>query len=147
MSEHRGELLERDTKTHRARVVQVPASVLAEVRGHRISNWRHDVWQPAADELGLPSWATPYMLLHTAASLMAQRGGPVSAASAALGHDPAIFLRTYAHLYPGDVAAVADAMNLARAETWGGDTNRSRPIEPLVARGKPGEESGGRGEA
>jgi len=49
--------------------------------------------------------------------LMAQRGVPVSAAAAALGHDPAIFLRTYAHLYPGDLSAVADAMDLARVET------------------------------
>ena len=82
----------------------------------RISNWRHKVWQPAAGELGFPSWATPYVLRHTAASLMAQRGVPVSAAAAALGHDPAIFLRTYAHLYPGDLRAVADAMDGARRD-------------------------------
>lgn len=36
------------------------------------------------------------------------------AAAASLGHDPAIFLRTYAHLYPGDLRAVADAMDAAR---------------------------------
>ena len=101
--------------------------------------------EPAADELGLPSWATPYVLRHTAASLMAQRGVPVSAAAAALGHDPAAFLRTYAHLYSGDLEAVADAMDLARAETSGADTNRSRPITLFVA-GESGEESGGRGE-
>jgi hypothetical protein len=34
MTEHRGVLLERDTKTHRSRVVEVPASVLAELRTH-----------------------------------------------------------------------------------------------------------------
>jgi site-specific recombinase XerC len=34
MSEHRGRLVEQDTKTHRARVVQVPASVLEELREH-----------------------------------------------------------------------------------------------------------------
>jgi hypothetical protein len=45
---------------------------------------------------------------------MAQSGVPVTAAAAALGHDPAVFLRTYAHLYPGDLKAVADAMDLAR---------------------------------
>jgi integrase len=114
--EHRGRLLERDTKTHRSRIVEVPVSVLAELHDHlsalkedrpdalifttpsgdpiRLSNWRHRVWQPAADELGLPDWATPYVLRHTAASLMAQRGVPVSAAAASLGHDPAIYLRT-----------------------------------------------------
>jgi integrase len=82
----------------------------------RISNWRHKVWRPAADELGFPSWATPYVLRHSAASLMAQRGVPVSAAAASLGHDPAIFLRTYAHLYPGDLRSVADPMDLARMD-------------------------------
>jgi hypothetical protein len=30
MTEHPGVVLERDTKTHRSRVVEVPASVLAE---------------------------------------------------------------------------------------------------------------------
>jgi len=63
----------------------------------------------------------------------------VSAAAAALGHDPAIFLRTYAHLYPGDLRAVADAMDLARAETirvHGKD--RSRPLELIDARGNAG---------
>jgi integrase len=137
-TEHRGQLLERDTKTHRLRVVQVPTSVLHVLRAHldtfvehdpgallfttpagspvRIANWRHRVWQPAANQIGLPGWATPYVLRHTAASLMAQRGVPVSAAAAALGHDPAIFLRTYAHLYPGDLRAVADAMDLIRSE-------------------------------
>ncbi len=47
---------------------------------------------------------------------MAQQGVPVSAAAASLGHDPAIFLSTYAHLYPGDLRSVADAMDLARAD-------------------------------
>ena len=60
-------------------------------------------------------WATPYVLRHTAASLLAQSGVPVTAAAASLGHEPAIFLRTYAHLYPGDLAAVADAMDAARS--------------------------------
>ena len=170
MSEHRGRLLERDTKTHRARVVLVPASVLAELREHlaahvdndlgallfttpsgtpvRIANWRHKVWQPAAAELGLPAWATPYVLRHTAASLTAQRGVPVSAAAAALGHDPAIFLRTYAHLYPDDLRAVAEAMDRARADATGEEAaDRSGPIELVGARwetrGQPEKSNGG----
>ncbi len=136
LTEHRGTLLERDTKTHRSRVVEVPPSVLEELRAHvelhvdleptallfttptgdpvRLSNWRHRVWDPVAARLRLPVWATPYVLRHTAASLLAQSGVPVAAAAASLGHDPAIFLRTYAHLYPGDLGAVADAMDAAR---------------------------------
>jgi integrase len=92
VSEHRGKLVEQDTKTHRSRLVEVPASVLEERREHlernvsdnpestifsspdgsmvRLSNWRHRVWQPAADQVGLPPTATPYALRHTAASLM-----------------------------------------------------------------------------
>ena len=41
-------------------------------------------------------------------------GVPVSTAAAALGHDPAIYLRTYAHLYPGDLRSAADAMDAVR---------------------------------
>jgi len=81
----------------------------------RLSNWRHRIWQPAAEKAGLPPNSTPYVLRHTAASLMAQHGVPVSTAAAALGHDPAIYLRTYAHLYPGDLRSAADAMDAVRA--------------------------------
>jgi len=87
----------------------------------RLSNWRHRIWQRGAEKAGLPSSSTPYVLRHTAASLMAQQGVPVStaaaaaAAAAALGHDPAIYLRTYAHLYPGDLRSAAHAMDAARA--------------------------------
>ncbi len=136
ITEHKGRLVEGDTKTHRSRLVQVPESVLQELRVHidqhvvdrpdapifsasdgsmmRLSNWRHRIWQPAVERAELPSSATPYVLRHTAASLMAQQGVPVSTAAAALGHDPAIYLRTYAHLYPGDLRSAADAMDAVR---------------------------------
>jgi hypothetical protein len=45
---------------------------------------------------------------------MAQRGVPVSAAAAALGHDPAIFFARTHTSTAGDLRAVADAMELAR---------------------------------
>jgi hypothetical protein len=96
MTEHRGVLLERDTKTHRSRVVEVPASVLAELRTH---------------------------------------------VELRVGHDPAIFLRTYAHLYPGDLAAVAaaDAMDAARsavvdAQQLGGEGTQRVRAPSSVAR-------------
>jgi integrase len=136
VTEHRGRLVEGDTKTHRSRLVQVPESVLQELKMHlsehvadrpdapifsasdgtlvRLSNWRHRIWQPAVEQAGLPLGVTPYVLRHTAASLLAQQGVPVSTAAAALGHDPAIFLRTYAHLYPGDLRSAADAMDAVR---------------------------------
>jgi len=142
--------------------VQVPASVSTELREHlaayvdgdaaallfttpagdpvRLSNWRHRVWDPAAAKLEPPDWATPYVLRHTAASLLARQGVPVTVAATSLGHDPAIFLRTYAHLYPGDLKAVANAMDRARSETAvDGRTDRSRPIDFADARGKRGD--------
>jgi integrase len=88
----------------------------------RLSNRRHRVWQPAAVQAGLPSGAMPYVLRHTAASLMAQQGVPVSTAAAALGHDPATYLRTYAHLYPGDLRSAADAMDAVRTAARNGKT-------------------------
>ncbi len=72
------------------------------------------MWQPAVELAGLPPGVTPYVLRHTAASLMAQQGVPVSTAAAALGHDPAIYLRTYAHPYPGDLRSAGDAMDAVR---------------------------------
>jgi len=146
-TEHRGRFTEGDTKTRRARVVQVPSSVLKELRAHirihgpsdpeapifvslagdrfRLSNWRQRVWFPAVSKSKMPDWATPYTLRHTAASLMAQQGVPVTTAAAALGHDPAVFLRTYAHLYPGDLSSAAKAMETARADARSG---RKRPV-------------------
>jgi hypothetical protein len=45
---------------------------------------------------------------------MAQSGVPLTAAAAALGHDPAVLLRTYAHLYPSDADAMDGACAAAR---------------------------------
>jgi hypothetical protein len=56
------------------------------------------------------------VLRHTADGLLAQRGVPGSAAAASLGDDPAVFLRTYAHVFPGDLRSVADAVDLARSD-------------------------------
>jgi len=168
VTEHRGRLIEGDTKTHRSRLVQVPESVLHELRVHidehvadrpdapifsapdgsmvRLSNWRHRVWQPAAEQAGLPSGATPYVLRHTAASLMAQQGVPVSTAAAALGHDPAIYLRTYAHLYPGDLRSAADAMDVVRTaarKAKAGDPPGITQTRPPVSRAEATPDSRG----
>ena len=109
----------------------------------RIANWRHRVWQPAANAIGLPAWATPYVLRHTAASLMAQRGVPVSAAAAALGHDPSIFPRTYAQLYPGDLRAVADAMDLIRSAVTNEPLWSAGDREGSPSRGETRDKSSG----
>src|SRR5665213_154216 len=72
VTEHKGRLVEGDTKTHRTRLVQLPESVLQELKEHldehvanrpdasifsatdgsmvRLSNWRHRIWQPAVEQ-------------------------------------------------------------------------------------------------
>ena len=83
----------------------------------RLSNWRQRIWQPAVEQAGLAPGATSYVLRHTAVSLMAQQGVPVLTAAAALGHDPAIYICTYAHLYPGDLRSAAAAIDAAQTAT------------------------------
>jgi integrase len=149
LTEARGKLIERPTtKTHRVRVVPLPASVASELVRHletyvptdpesrifttergapvRLSNFR-SVFTEACRVAGLPSWATPYTLRHTAASLLAQQGVPVTTAASLLGHDPAIYLRTYARLYPGDLRSAADALDAARFE-------KGSPVAQLSSR-------------
>jgi hypothetical protein len=77
---------------------------------------------------------------------MAQSGVPVTAAGASLGHDPAVFLRTYAHLYSGDLRAVADAMDMPHGAARGApydDAGGRRPAQ--VSRGFRGDGSSGNG--
>lgn len=132
--EVRGELLATDGKTHRSRVVPVPRSVDEELarllvrrpdnpealifttltgRPIRLNNFRRHLVRVAATS-GLPPWFTPYTLRHTCASLMAQQGVPVTTAAAVMGHDPAEYLRTYAHLYPDDMRGAAALLDAAR---------------------------------
>jgi integrase len=136
LTETRGKLIERPTtKTHKSRLVPLPASVATIVRGHmtasserspdsrifltekskqvRLSNFRK-IMLEARDAAGLPKWVTPYTLRHTAASLLATGGVGVHAAAAILGNDPAVYLRTYAHLYPHDLRSAAGTLDRMR---------------------------------
>lgn len=79
----------------------------------------------------------PPYILRTAASLLAQQGVPVTAAAASLGHDPAIYLRSYARLFPGDLRAVAEAIDVARSRV-AGQNRYSQPIELASARRNAG---------
>jgi integrase len=132
--EVRGRLVSTDGKTHRARVVPLPPSVADEFAEHLdarpadpqalvfvtssgcpigLRNFRRQL-DTAALQAGMPEWFTPYTLRHTCASLMASQGVPVTTAAAIMGHDPAMFLRTYAHLYPGDMRGAAAVLDEAR---------------------------------
>jgi integrase len=153
-----GEVVIGDTKTHRARVVPLPASVVAELRDHLetrpddpealmfvrpdggqllLSRFRHEV-KRAAKVAGLPGWVSLYTLRHTVASILAQRGVPVNTAAALLGHDPAMYLRTYTHLYPGDLQAAAGALESARS---GDDAGIPRGRRLRAVRGTAGKQA------
>jgi len=147
--EVRGHLVSTDGKTHRGRVVPLPSSVAAEFGEHletrpadpetyvfvssndrpiRLRNFRRRL-DTMASTAGLPDWFTPYTLRHTCASLMASQGVPVTTAAAIMGHDPAMFLRTYAHLYPGDMRGAAAVLDKAR----GAEISSSRGADVVQA--------------
>lgn len=94
--EVRGRLVATDGKTHQARVVPLPRFVADELdrllerrpadgealifvtpqgRPIGLRNFRRRLVAAAA-AAGLPEWFTPYVLRHTCASLMAQKGNP-----------------------------------------------------------------------
>jgi hypothetical protein len=77
---------------------------------------------------------------------MAQQGVPVSTAAAALGHDPAIHLRTYAHLYPGDLRSAADAMDAVRTAVTKGKAKDSAALPSTEWAKKRGVPQTSRGE-
>ncbi len=132
--EVRGHLVETDGKTHRSRTVALPPSVtdlhehlarnvgadpevlaFTTPGGHpvRLRNFRR-LFSEVVASAGLPTWVTPYTLRHTCASLLARQGVHPTVAADILGHDPAVYLRTYAHLFPEDRARAAAALDAAR---------------------------------
>lgn len=137
--EVRGRIVATDGKTHQRRVVPLPRFVAAEFdqlldrrppgpetlvfvtstgRPIGLRSFRRRL-DAAATAAGLPEWFTPYCLRHTCASLMAQQGVPVTTAAAVLGHDPAMFLRVYSHLYPDDLRGAAAVLDAARTTETG----------------------------
>lgn len=128
--ESHGQLRESGTKTKRKRTVPLTGTIAEVLAAHlaarpgepetrifvtdsgcdiRLSNFRR-VLRQAAEEAGLPP-ILPYTFRHTCASLLAQSSVPVSAAAQWMGHQPKVFLNTYAHLYDGDLAAAAAALD------------------------------------
>ncbi|MBV8984960.1 MAG: site-specific integrase, partial [Acidimicrobiia bacterium] len=137
-SEANGRLHVSDTKTHKIRLVPLPESVsealAAHLRQHaeadgdalifttpagtrmRLSNLFHREWSQARVRAGLPKWVTPYTLRHTCASLLAACGVDCGTAAEIMGHDPAVYLSIYRHLYPGDLQRAAAALDRARRQ-------------------------------
>lgn len=85
--------------------------IFASVFGTPIDahNWRRRVFRPAAEAAGVP-WATPHMLRHGMASLIAQQGYSPAHIAAHLGHADGgvLALRTYVHADPIDSLEFVD---------------------------------------
>ena len=63
--------------------------------------WYTDEFQRIAAAATLPRIRL-HDARHSAASLMASLGIPVSIAAEILGHDPVVYMRTYVHTYSDD---------------------------------------------
>jgi integrase len=79
----------------------------------RASNFRRDVFEPAARAAGLDG-LVPHELRHTAASLAIASGADVKVVQQMLGHKSATMtLDLYGHLFPDRLDEVADALDAA----------------------------------
>jgi integrase len=111
----------------------------AERRGPlRRSNFTRRVWMPATRAVGVAGLRF-HDLRHTAASLAISTGANVLVVSRMLGHaDASITLKVYGHLYPSDLAAVADRLDAARTAAAGGaDVGQRATIRSIAAGQRP----------
>lgn len=97
----------------------------------RPGNFAFREWKPLAELAGVE--CTPYAMRHTMASLALRAGASLKAVSDRLGHaDPAMTLRVYAHLLPGDQERVAGIMGgvLDRPGSVPSTTSEQAQTEP-----------------
>lgn len=132
--ERTGELYEDAPKSHEARDVPLPPSlvpvlkplVAGKAAGQyvfpgsdggplRLRNWRNREFYAARNRLKITDKLTPHKLRHTAASLAIRGGATVPAVQKLLGHaSPVETLRTYTHLWDDELGKVADALDAGR---------------------------------
>ncbi len=121
LAEVAGQLHFGTTKTHRQRVVALPATIRDQLRDHldttnppsndlvfksqrgqplRYSNFRQRLWTPAVQRAGLAGLEI-HELRHTAASLMINQGADPKLIQSQLGHSSiSITYDIYGHLFP-----------------------------------------------
>ena len=149
-SEHSGRITIDTPKSHRRRYVPLPAFLADELASHlqsrqlddlvftapgggplRNSNFRRDVFDPAAASVGLKG-LRPHDLRHTAASLAVSAGANVKAVQQMLGHaSAAMTLDVYAGLFSDDLAAVARSLH---------DAVAARAVVPMWSPNPPDED-------
>jgi integrase len=97
-------------------------------------------FRPAVEAAGLPDGFRVHDLRHSAASLAISSGANVLVVSKMLGHaDPSITLKVYGHLYPSDLAAVADRLDAIHtaatqsAPAGGAIVGQTATVRPIAA--------------
>lgn len=75
-----------------------------------LSNFRRVLRQAVATTDLCPT-VTPYTFRHSVATRLAKDAIAPSVAAKYLGHDPKVFLSTYAHIYDEDLGIVAEALD------------------------------------
>jgi integrase len=132
LAEVAGQLHFGTTKTHRQRVVVLPATIRDKLRDHlnttdptpndlvftspqggplRYSNFRQRQWTAAVERAGL-SGLEIHELRHTAASLMINRGADPKLIQSQLGHSSiSITYDVYGHLFPDRLDELAAELN------------------------------------
>jgi integrase len=92
------------------------------------SNWRRRIWYVTASQPGPGrSIGRPYLLRHTAASLLVREGRSVTEVAEQMGHSAEECLRTYAHVFkdydPADRADRETLIRRARTEIFGDEAS------------------------
>jgi integrase len=118
------------TKNGKSRIVPIMPMIIHDLTDHisnldpedfvfrspegaplNIDNFSKRVWKSALKNLDLPAFRI-HDLRHTCASLYIQNGASVTLVSKLLGHsDVAVTLRIYSHLFPDDMAQMAEEVN------------------------------------
>jgi integrase len=127
---------EKETKTGALRVIRPPRQVFQDLATWKLAspapfglvwprrkdgepwtksdwnNWRKRYFAKAVEAVGLGDFR-PYDLRHSRASMLAAEGKPITEAAYEMGHSPAVFLSTYAHV----IEQARDRENVS-AEQW-----------------------------
>jgi integrase len=153
VTEVNGRLVEGATKSHSARSVPLPPSIMAALERHledwvdstpdsllftdgeggqlRYSNFRTRLWRTALQRLGLPMVGM-HTLRHSAAAGMISAGADAKAIQRVLGHRSVAFsLTTYGHLLDSDLDDLARRLDLTGV----------RDIRGIAVAGGPGADA------
>ena len=122
------ELLEKHLEDNVERGADASVFTAPEGGPLRYSNFRKRSWNPAIKEtVELPANLTPHHLRHTCASLLIKTGAHPKAVQGHLGHSSiTVTMDVYGHLYPDEMDALAERLDLAHRQAATGSAKVRR---------------------